>query len=134
MLTTQLGPVVEHASTDDCAIIVAIGRAKLHWDATTPPTQDFFPSWDGEKGSTYVQDCAWRKYGVAPPKLGSKSSTAGFFVSRPHYAPGKITATVHFNISLKAKGRPPFISEERCTVRRQAMRWIFAGCHQTLIT
>jgi len=129
-----LDPPVEHAGPDDCAIIVAIGRAKLGWTGQTPPSQDFFPEWDGEKGGTYRQDCAWRDHGVAPPHIGGKASTALFSITRPRYGRARATATAELTVSLMAKGRAPFVSVEHCTVRRQARRWVLVGCRQTAIT
>lgn len=134
VFAAELKPLVEHASADDCAIVVAIGRAKLGWNERTPPAQDFFPEWDSEKGGTYIQDCAWQDHGLAPPHIGGKASTAGFSIARPRYDTTRATATAELTVSLKAEGHAPFISVEHCTARREGRRWVFVDCSQVAIT
>ena len=133
-VAVELKPPVEHASADDCAIIVAIGRAQLGWNERTPPSQDFYPEWDSEKGGTYIQDCPWRDHGVAPPHIGGNASAASFSIARPRYDRARSTATAELTVALSAEGRPPFVSAEQCTARRQGRRWVVVGCRQTAIT
>ncbi len=50
-------PGVEHASPDDCAIIAAVGRSELPWDATTAPTASFYVTFKTPGHETYLEDC-----------------------------------------------------------------------------
>jgi hypothetical protein len=125
---------VAHASADDCEIIVAVGKAKLNWGAA-PPAQAFFPESNREDGSPWVADCAWKKFGVADPVIGTPDSPSGFSLSPPVYDGN--TASVDFQTFVappKGQHYAPFMSTDTCKLERRLRHWRLIECSVKLIT
>ena len=128
---------ITHASADDCAIIVEIGKAKMGW-GDKAPTPDFFPTFDNEGGGTYVEDCVWRDFGVADPVIGTPNSLQAFYISRPQYSGTK--ATAELNQAVRPEPGPdgssvaPFMEKDRCTLEKVDGRWRLTECKMLAIT
>jgi hypothetical protein len=127
-------PPVERASADDCAVIVAIGRAELGWSDRSPPDPDFFGEYDRPGGGTYMQACDWRRFGVLAPRVGGPPSQRGFSISRPNYAGGKATATLDVFVRAQNQTLAPFRMQKHCEVTRRGRAWVLVACRQGLIT
>jgi hypothetical protein len=132
-------PPVTHASADDCAIIVAIGKAELGWGADSSSDWPFFPDYDLPGGGSYVEDCPWRTLGVAPPTIGSPASMRGAAIARPAYGSDRVTATADITTTISeqdASGRPlpPFIQDRVCKLERRGTTWMLLSCDTTAMT
>lgn len=136
---------VAHASADDCAIIVEIGKAKMEW-GNKAPIPDFFPTFDNEGGETYIEDCVWKDFGVADPVIGTPNSPQAFYISRPEYS--GTNATAELNQAVRPAPRPygsgavpgpdgssvaPFMERDRCTLEKVAGRWRIVACKMLAI-
>lgn len=125
---------VAHASADDCEVIVAVGKSKLNWGAA-PPAQAFFPESNRQDGSPWVADCAWKKFGVADPVIGTPDSPSGFSLSPPVYDGD--TASVDFQTFVappKGQHYAPFMSIDTCKMERRFRHWRLIECSLKLIT
>ena len=126
---------VVHASADDCAIIVEIGRAQAAW-GPKGPNQPFLVEAQGPNGSVYRQECDWAALGVGAPVL-AKIGEPGprFAVERPVYGAGRKTAEADVNfIAWAGPGTAPFISILHCRLRTSRGVWHLVKCEQGLIT
>lgn len=137
-LAASPAPTV-HASADDCAVIVGIGKAELGWSANSAGAWPFFPTYDLDGGGTYVEDCPWRALGVAPPAIGALSSARGSAITRPVFADGGMTATAELTTTIAGKdasGRPvpPFIEDRVCKLERRGNTWQVVSCDTAAIT
>lgn len=122
---------VSHASSDDCEIIVEVGKAKVNW-GFAGAEYAFYPVFDLPGGGTYVEDCDWHKFGVGAPTRGGPDSTSGFFITRPFCAGDQ--ATVHFQYFLKGKNGASFMEAETCTLEKREGRWHLLKCDLNAIT
>jgi hypothetical protein len=127
-------PVI-HASADDCAVIVEVGKHALDWGAK-PPRYDFFPEIPLDGGGTFVEDCPWAKLGVAAPIIGSPKSSTGFAIFRPVYDASGSRATMLLSTSMRVIGsdRPPFLEMQACIVAKTEGVWRFVKCQTSAIT
>jgi hypothetical protein len=120
-------PIVLHASADDCEIVAAIGKEKLNWGAK-PPTAVFYSVHEGPRGSQYIQDCDWKKLGVAVPLTDPSASQGGFHVSRPEYR-GDLAKTYYsFTIAPTPFQTRAFASYEKCALEKRAGHWRLLRC------
>jgi hypothetical protein len=128
---------ITHASADDCAIIVEIGKAKMRW-GDKAPNSDFFPTFDNEGGGIYVEDCVWKDFGVADPVIGTPNSLQGFFISRPEYSGTKATTEFDQVVrpvpGLDGSSVAPFMEKDRCTLEKIGGRWRIVECKMLAIT
>jgi hypothetical protein len=136
---TAAAAPVEQASTDDCAIIVAVGKAQLKWGARSPPAYAFYPEWDRDGGGVYVETCPWKALGVAPPVIGTPESESGFSITRPEYDVPRQQAWVDIQIFMSkrlpdGKAAPPFLQTMSCSLARHGDRWRIVKCDPTAIT
>ena len=117
----------EHASAEDCRVIVAIGTKAMNWSEANAPSFDHYPDF-----GDYVEDCAWKDYGVAAPRVGDASSLAGFYITRPVYNGATATAEIHTYRaeSRDAGGRMvrPHLRDEECTLERKETGWSVVLC------
>jgi len=132
-------PTIEHASHDDCAIIVAVGKAELGWSAQSAGDWPFFLVYDLPGGGTYVEDCPWRALGVAPPVTGSHASIKGSAIMRPEYGPSRATATAKVSATMRGRdidGRtlPPYLEDRVCKLERRDGGWKVIACDTTAVT
>jgi hypothetical protein len=133
---TAMPQPVERASADDCAIIVEVGKSRMNW-GVAPPDSAFYPEFDREGGGTYLEDCAWKKFGVAEPLTEAQKPGKGFFITRPRYTGTTATVDLQYFISgpiVDGKQLPPFISVETCSLEKQGDRWQLRECKLKLIT
>jgi hypothetical protein len=125
---------VERASTDDCAVLVAIGKSELKWGAK-PPAAALLASFSMPSGAIYRQECSWRKLGVAAPVIGDSRAAMVFFVTRPTYAGRR--ATAYFQYAVAPVRLPdgsllsPFLERELCSLEKQPAGWHLLGCRLT---
>jgi len=122
-----------HASADDCAVMVEVGRHALDWGAKAP-AYDLFADTPIDGGGTYLADCAWTKLGLAPPTAGSPASTKGFAFFRPTYDAGRTHASVELQTTMRAASMPPYLSVQVCSAAKTGGRWTFTGCRTTAVT
>jgi hypothetical protein len=130
--------VIAHATPDDCAIIAEIGKSQLHWSATKAPEASFYPEFAMPGGGTYMEDCPWKKLGIAEPRVGKPDTAMGFFISRPNYS--TTGANAYFQYSVGPMTTPdgkrisPFIEQQLCTFEKNADGWHLVHCKMTAIT
>jgi hypothetical protein len=133
---TGMPQPVERASTDDCAIIVEVGKRKMDWGAT-PPDFAFYPEFDRDGGGTYLEDCPWKQLGVAEPLTKAQKPDKGFFITRPRYS--GTSATVELQLYISAQGSdgkrlPPYLRSETCSLEKQENRWQLRECKLKAVT
>jgi hypothetical protein len=126
-------PEIIHASADDCAVIVAIGRSQVQW-GEHGPNEPFFVDGALPDGADFREDCPWRSLGVGDP-VPARQGALGFAIDRPIYgADGKsATAALSFTAFSK-KNVTPFASVETCSLVKQGGGWTLVKCVQNLIT
>lgn len=124
--------VVEHASAEDCEIIVEVGKAELNWGKNSYDTR-FYPDWDRPRGGKYTEDCPWKKLGVAPIFVDTKNRSSAY-ITRPIYAGDN--ATVEFGSRVESGTQiPPFLSLEKCKLHRNSWgHWHLVACELSMIT
>jgi hypothetical protein len=127
-------PPVERASLEDCAVVVAIGRAELGWSGKRGPDHDFFGQHDRPGGGTYLQACDWGRFGVVAPRLGTPQTQRGFSVFRPRYAGDRATATLDVFIRAQGQKLAPFRMQKTCELSRHGRAWVVTACRQSMIT
>jgi hypothetical protein len=132
-------PKLERASAEDCAVILAIGRAQLAWSATRPPAFAFFPELEQDGGGRYVESCPWKAMGAAPPTLGDQQSGNGFWISRPVYDRGRAGASADLTRSITPmdnQGEPMrgFLETRACTLEKRAGRWRLLDCRTVALS
>jgi len=131
------GPA-QHASADDCAIIAEIGKSELHWNAAKAPEAYFYPRFETAGGAQYLEDCAWKKLGLADPMIGTPNSPIGFFITRPVYSPTGASAYFQYSVAAvsdsNGKKIAPYIEQELCTLEKDAGGWHLIRCKLTAIT
>jgi hypothetical protein len=128
--TTAMPQPVERASADDCAVIVEVGKSKMDWGAA-PPDFAFYSEFDREGGGTYLEDCAWKQFGVAEPLTKAQKPGKGFFITRPRYSGTTATVDLQYFISGPVRdGRelPPYMRLETCSLEKQDDRWQLREC------
>jgi hypothetical protein len=134
---TSIEAPVEHASAEDCAVIAAIGKSELHWSATNAPNAHFYPKFETPDHRTYLEDCPWKKLGVAEPLIGKPGSPMGFFVTRPIYFDSGAKAWFQYNVAAvgtaNGKNIPPFVERELCTLEKDADGWHLTRCKLSVI-
>jgi hypothetical protein len=123
---------VEHASPDDCAIIAEIGKSELHWSAANAPNALFYPKFETPGRRIYLQDCPWKKLGLAEPRIGTSDSPMGFFITRPIYSGTSAKASFQYSVASVAaaggKRIPPFAERDLCTLEKDAAGWHLIRC------
>ena len=80
-VATTRQPVV-HASAEDCAVIVEVGRHALGW-GTAEPLATYLDA-DGDNGTVFREVCQWRKLGVPTPTFVAANVT-GNMIFPPSY-------------------------------------------------
>jgi hypothetical protein len=135
--------IVEHASADDCAVIIEIGKAKMNW-GFHPPEFDFFDTFAKKDSGAYHEDCHWSDFGVASPVIGTPNSKKGFYVSRPVYSGAQASAVIEWTILPEnantsvgpdgQRGNSPFIERDTCTLEKRDGRWHLIQCRLDVIT
>jgi hypothetical protein len=136
VLTVFLPKPVEEASADDCAIVVAIGRAQMDW-GPTGPNLPFVAEAADVGGVIYRQRCPWRALGVGAPVLaGPAHWGARFSIGRPAYGEDRRTATTDLVIlgPPRRPGGPPFTRIEHCRLEKADGRWQLSACTEGPIT
>ena len=122
---------VQHASTDDCAVFAAVGRAQLNW-GPSPPIYALSPAWKREGGKSYVQDCSWSRLGLAEPMLASQASDLSFYFTPPVYDRARRKAVVQLATSVRSNAAKPlfFMALKACRLERKAMAWKLIRCEE----
>jgi hypothetical protein len=130
--------LVEHASADDCAIIGEIGKSEVEWSATSAPQAFFYPRFETPAGGTYIEDCPWKKLGLAEPRIGTPASPMAFFITRPAYSSTGASAYFQYSVGPVPTGNgkkiAPFIKEELCTLDKRAEGWHLIHCEMTVVS
>lgn len=120
-----------HASADDCAVIVAIGKSELKWGAGAPRAA-FLRDFVLPDRSTYREDCPWKELGVAEPTIGDAQSAAAFSITRPAYEGNRATAWFQYSVAElhepSGTSIPPFLEREECTAQKGSAGWRLLGC------
>jgi hypothetical protein len=122
------GSEPQHASADDCKIIVAIARKSWDWSSSAAPAYDFYPEFDD-----YIEDCKWSEFGVAAPRLGNDHSAKRFYITRPAYDGATATAEIHTYWQAENENHP-FLRGEKCTLERKDGGWSVVSCKELYIT
>lgn len=122
----MLAGAPQASPADDCAVIVAIGRAELGWSDRSPPDHDYFA--EGHAA------CDWRSLGVTPPLTGGPSSQRGFAISRPSYDGARATATLSLSVRARGQVLAPFSVRKRCELTRGGTGWVLLACRQGMTT
>jgi hypothetical protein len=65
--SAETGDASVHARREDCAVIAALGKAKLGWGAHAPESLLSHDS--------FGQDCDWTKLGIAGPSIAPDSNS-----------------------------------------------------------
>jgi hypothetical protein len=129
---------VQHASADDCAIIAEIGKSELHWNAANAPEAYFYPRLGTAGGALYLEDCIWKKLGLADPMIGTPNSPIGFFITRPVYTATGASAYFQYSVATvsapNGKAIAPYVEEELCTLEKDAVGWHLIRCKLMAIT
>jgi len=136
MQAAMAAPPVVHASREDCAIIIEIGKAKAAWGAAGPD-EPFAIDGTQPDGSIYREDCPWKEFGVgAPTAATGEPGSQAFGVDKPSYSPDGNTATANLDyVAIGQKGGPPpFTSVLTCTLDKVDGHWKLRDCRQELIT
>jgi hypothetical protein len=118
----------QHASADDCKIIVAIGAKQWNWTAIAAPSYDFYPKFDD-----YIEDCAWSEFGVSAPRIGNAQSAKRFFITRPVYDGATARAEIHTYWQAENEDHP-FRYAEKCVLERKGSGWSVVSCSMLYIT
>jgi hypothetical protein len=119
-----------HASAEDCAVIAAIGKAKLGWGAHAPENLL-------SRGS-FGQDCDWARQGIVGPSVAPASDSPYYqglrsSFSRVSYGPGGL-ASIDYGVGGNAGPSNYFSAGYRCTLSRKAGRWELIECKMRYIT
>lgn len=122
-------PRIELASPDDCAVIVAVGKARMGW-GEKPPASGFYPDSSLPGGGVYREACPWKRLGVADPVLGTAATPQGFAISRPVFD----SSRTHAIASLETTAKPRFAEVQTCRLEKAAGQWRVISCDVTLIT
>jgi hypothetical protein len=133
--TKPMPQPVEHASADDCAIIVEVGKQKMGWGATVPDAA-FYIEFDREGGGTYLEDCPWRDLSVGEPMLKDHPQMS-FFIPRPRYTGQRAIANFHIVIQkplIDGQTQAPYLRLETCTLEKQDNVWRLVECRVTTVT
>ena len=134
---TSMAKPIERTSADDCAIIVEIGKAEMNWGMTAP-SYAFYPAFNVPGGGIYLEDCPWKKLGVAEPVIGTSASAHGFFITRPVYTGDRASSTIQESISpppeINGRKISPFVAQKNCTLKKQGGRWRLIECSMGVIT
>jgi hypothetical protein len=122
------------ATTEDCAVIAAVGEDQLHWREKSPDSAMYARS--------FGVDCDFKSMGIKDfdiPALGSGRypvfSGLRFSFSRPIYSRDFITATIFYSFFANDGQHPsPFFSGYRCTAKRVGNNLWTATCKLSAIT
>ena len=121
---------VERASSDDCAILVEVGKNQMNWGIVAPDF-GFYSEFDRTGGGTYVEDCPWKEFGVAEPLRPSQQTEKRFFITRPAYNGEEATVSIQYSISGDTVGGRktwPFIRRSKCTLEKKENHWQLVVC------
>ena len=129
LVANPAAPRAELASPDECAVIVAVGRARMGW-GDKPPASGFHPDAPLPGGGVYREACPWRQLGVADPVLATAATPQGFAISRPVFD----AARTHATVDLETTAKPRFAEVQTCKLEKTAGRWRVVSCDVTLIT
>jgi hypothetical protein len=128
-------PTIVRASSEDCEVIAAIGRAEAGW-GRDGPDEPFVVDGEAPNGGIYREDCDWRALGLGPPTPAGAQG-ARFAIERPTYSTDHTSATAGVNfIVLPPPGQSvaPFIQTRTCRLEKREGRWRLLSCKTTAIT
>jgi|SRR6185312_173627 hypothetical protein len=119
-----------HASADDCAVIAAVGKAKLGWGAHAPGYL--------LNRNSFGQDCNWARLGIVGPSVAPASDSPFYqglrtSFSRVSYRPDGV-ASVEYGVSGNASQSSYFSAGYICTAARKAGRWTLIECWMRYVT
>jgi hypothetical protein len=123
------------ASSDDCAIVVAVGRAEVAW-GPKGPNQPFVESGPLPDGRSYRQACDWTTLGVGAPSLVTSGQLGPrFAVDRPTYSRDRKAARADLTFVVwSGPGAAPFVSVRHCRLRAVRGVWRLLRCEAGPIT
>jgi hypothetical protein len=126
-------PQVAHATTEECAVIVEIGRSRAAWGASGP-NQAFVIDGPEQDGTSYREDCNWQAFGVGAPSQ-PQNADPRFAISRPRFGSDMKTATAELQfVAPRGPAVAPFVSIEMCELRKHEGHWKLVACAQGPIT
>jgi hypothetical protein len=128
--SAEPAPAPLHTSAEDCAVIAAVGKAKLGWGAQVPEYQ--------LSRDSFGQDCDWARLGIVGPSVAAASDSPYFqglrvSFSRASYGPESL-ASIDYGVGGNAAPSNYFAAGYRCTLIRKASRWELVACKMRYIT
>lgn len=134
-------PNADVSTEEDCAVFVALGKAKFGWSAYTSGSSPFYRDDQSPDGRAYAIRCPWTKLGVHEPPVGTQDSRSGYAFSRPQYDAVHMHATVSSDTFVRsdqkdANGREPapFATGFSCKLEKTQGVWRVVGCDMSFIT
>ena len=123
---------------DDCAIFTLLGREILGWGKVEPDVSQFAVFYRPQGGG-YVQQCPWADLGVRPLQAAKPDPDNMRFFTTPEYSADGKSATVGFVTKLVGRNpdgsaRPPFISQEKLSLKKIEGHWRLVSRTQVAIT
>src|SRR5579872_2869068 len=93
--SSSMPPGVAHASSDECAVIVATGKTVAGWDRHGP-------TWPLRLSyNNYREDCDWHRFGVGAPIEAIPRMTSAM-IARPEFSPSHRSARVYVDFRTYA--------------------------------
>ena len=125
-------PPMQHASAEDCAVIVSILQARAAWNETGP-NQPLVIDARQSDGNLYREDCDWKAFGVGVP-IPVARDKARFAIERPSYGADGKTATAGVSFfAPRGRSAPAFMAVWTCSLNKSEAAWEVAGCVEGLI-
>lgn len=117
-------------SSDDCAVVVEIGRARMHWG--TARQYEFVPAQGVFREGEYLKNCPWKALGVSNQEVGNWKQDLTFSISRPTYD-GVMASVLVYMRTLQA-GHWGFAEDDTCVLRKVGSAWRLVSCEVTGIS
>ena len=119
-----------HASAEDCAVIAAVGKARLGWGAHAP---EYLLG-----RNSFGQDCDWAHLGIVGPSVAAASDSPFYqglrsSFSRVSYGPDG-QASIDYGVGGNAGPSNYFAAGYSCTLSRKAGPWQLIACKMRYIT
>ncbi len=125
---------IEYATSEDCAVIVEVGKAKLSWGPGGSPGP-FSADIHYAAGRIFREACDWKSFGIGDPTT-NVPTTRGNSIMRPRYTADRQHATVglFYSVVPDKPGGHIFAELEDCTIDKTKDQWRFVSCKMALIT
>lgn len=126
-------PPVQHASAEDCAVIVSLLQSRAAW-GSSGPNLPFVIDGKQKDGSLYREDCDWGAFGVSDPMPVAQDKSR-FGIERPSYGADGLTATADVSFfAPRGRGAPPFMAVWTCSLKKTGAMWEVTDCKERSIS